>query len=376
MNFEIIPSQLYFWVVDSDFVPPKNTQDIYFSTEFELIYTSFFADFGPLDIGKTYEFCRLMEKFIEKSNKSNVKIIYYCQNHPYTMLNSAVLIISYMIFVRNCTLFEAYGPFYESKSFTTYRDAAFCLNTFPITLLDCAMAMRRVKDLYHYDHASFDHLSFMHLTQLQNGDISWIVPHKFIAFSGPMSKRRVLESGKYALSASDYVPLFQKLGVTCVIRFNNKCYNKNVFTDAGIRHIDLFYEDGGNPTQMIMQKFLQVCEKEKGAIAVHCKAGLGRTGTNIAAYMIKHYDYSAREASAWCRICRPGSVVGPQQQFLVSVESQLKAEGRAWRQRYGYDLLLQNSIKRPNEEFLQQFGLADEEKSLKKLRSGFSQFST
>ena len=49
------------------------------------------------------------------------------------------------------------------------------------------------------------------------------------------------------------------------------------------------------------QSFLQLCENEKGAIAVHCKAGLGRTGTNIAAYMMKHYQYTARETIAWCR---------------------------------------------------------------------------
>ena len=104
-----------------------------------------------------------------------------------------------------------------------------------------------------------------------------------------------------------------------------------MFTTAGIRHVDLYYEDGGNPTDAILQAFLQLCEHEKGAIAVHCKAGLGRTGTNIAAYMIKHYGYSAREATAWHRICRPGSVVGPQQHYLCSKEEQLKVEGQAYR---------------------------------------------
>lgn len=83
-----------------------------------------------------------------------------------------------------------------------------------------------------------------------------------------------------------------------------------------------------------MQSFLQLCEQEKGAIAVHCKAGLGRTGTNIAAYMIKHYQYTAKETIAWCRICRPGSIVGPQQQYLSAMESKLLNEGHLYRENH------------------------------------------
>jgi hypothetical protein len=101
-----------------------------------------------------------------------------------------------------------------------------------------------------------------------------------------------------------------------------------------LRHVDLYYEDGANPTDAILQAFLQLCEHEKGAIAVHCKAGLGRTGTNIAAYMIKHYHYTAREATAWHRICRPGSIVGPQQHYLCTKEEQLRKDGVSYRLRY------------------------------------------
>lgn len=45
-------------------------------------------------------------------------------------------------------------------------------------------------------------------------------------------------------------------------------------------------------------------------------AGLGRTGTMIACYLIKHYKFTADEAIAWIRICRPGSVIGHQQSWL------------------------------------------------------------
>ena len=57
------------------------------------------------------------------------------------------------------------------------------------------------------------------------------------------------------------------------------------------------------------------------------KAGLGRTGTLIALYLMKHKAFTARESIAWLRICRPGSVIGPQQSYLVSQESRMHELG-------------------------------------------------
>ena len=84
----------------------------------------------------------------------------------------------------------------------------------------------------------------------------------------------------------------------------------------GIKHLDLYFTDGSTPSEEIIEKFLTTVEKEKNAIAVHCKAGLGRTGSLIAAYAMKHYKFPAEAFIGYIRICRPGSVLGPQQQFL------------------------------------------------------------
>nr|XP_040126921.1 dual specificity protein phosphatase CDC14B isoform X4 [Ictidomys tridecemlineatus] len=62
-------------------------------------------------------------------------------------------------------------------------------------------------------------------------------------------------------------------------------------------------------------------------------AGLGRTGTLIACYIMKHYRMTAAETIAWVRICRPGSVIGPQQQFLVMKQASLWIEGDYFRQK-------------------------------------------
>lgn len=62
---------------------------------------------------------------------------------------------------------------------------------------------------------------------------------------------------------------------------------------------------------------------------MHCKAGLGRTGWLIAAWLMKEHKFTASEVIAYLRILRPGSVVGPQQNWLQSMQPTLWRMGKA-----------------------------------------------
>jgi len=166
---------------------------------------------------------------------------------------------------------------------------------------------------------SFEKFNLDEYECLDRADIcglNWIIPGKFMAFAGPGSTQP-------AFAPEHYMPFFSKVGIRTIIRLNGQEYNRARFTERGFKHVDLFFKDGSCPSQEIIARFFQATEGEKGGIAVHCKAGLGRTGTLIGLYAMKHFGFPGRAFIGWNRICRPGSILGPQQQFLVSMQQEM-----------------------------------------------------
>ena len=145
---------------------------------------------------------------------------------------------------------------------------------------------------------------------------------------GPYGKRKALGFGRFTLIPSDYWDVFKAKNIRAIVRLNNKEYDRAAFIQAGFIHHDLFFTDCSTPSDDIVDKFLRLAEEQEGSIAVHCLAGLGRTGTLIAMWMMKHQGWTANECIAWLRIVRPGSIIGPQQQYLKDQEERMWALGQ------------------------------------------------
>lgn len=168
------------------------------------------------------------------------------------------------------------------------------------------------------------------MSEAIHGDLTWIIPDKLLAFGSPVDPKfhggDQLQGKSKIIThePSFYIKLFQQMPVKSVVRTCKPEYHAQDFIDAGFEHHELYFVDGSVPSMDIVNQFLDIVVHAEGAVALHCKAGLGRTGTLMCAYLMRYYGFSATESIAYCRIRRPGCVIGEQQVFLATIEPQLR----------------------------------------------------
>lgn len=327
---EFIKDQLYFATLKVS-IRPKSTPDThYFCIDEQLVYRNFYSDFGPLNLAMLYRYCHKLNRKLKAPNLAKKCIVHYTTEDQHKRANAAMLIGSYAVIYLNKSPEEAFRLLASGNSppFLPFRDASYGWAEYSISILDCLHAIEKAIKFNFFDFNDFDVEEYEHYERVENGDFNWIIPGKFIAFCGPHSTKNE-EEGQH--TPESYFNYFREYNVTTIVRLNKRIYDAARFTRGGFQHRDLFFTDGSTPSDLIMERFLNICEATSGAVAVHCKAGLGRTGTLIACYMMKHYRMTAHECIAWLRICRPGCVIGHQQTWVESKQLQM------WLQKDEYD---------------------------------------
>ncbi|KAK0551107.1 cell division control protein 14 [Tilletia horrida] len=282
----------------------------------DLPYLSFFDDWGPLNIGMFWRFCTHVHEWRIDPDTSHKNLVIYTSTDPHRKANAALLMALWALVIEKVEPADAFFPFSTGMAEPTSTCRSRTSSTVSI--------------------AAFE--------QVQNGDWNWITPN-FIAFASPNDKEYVAELRANALAQeqqgagfsvaprahklkrpmsklmTDTIRYFRKNNVKLVVRLNKPLYDKKVFEDAGIRHVDMYFDDGSNPSTEILRNFIKMSDevvKAVGVIAVHCKAGLGRTGVLIGAYLIWNHGFTANEVIGSMRLMRPGCVVGPQQHFMYT----------------------------------------------------------
>ena len=313
---EVIPRRL-FWISDKN--PPKGIPNaFYFNVDNDLKYIPFFSDFGPLNLAKIDRFIVELEKLLSAPKTQSIVIYHYTSTISHNRVNSAFIMGCFMIAKLGMSAESVWARFARvSPAFVTYRDASYGPCSYKCTLRHCLRGFEAGLKAGFINLQTFDLKAYEFYEKTQNGDMNWIVPGKLLAFATPYDKK----VNANTMLAADYIPVFKKLGVSMVIRLNQPNYDRNTFLAGGLKHLDLIFPDGSVPSPQIIAKFLETVESEPGAIAVHCKAGLGRTGTLIGLYIMKHYHLCGADLISFLRIMRPGSILGPQQHFLVETQS-------------------------------------------------------
>ncbi|KAG1857184.1 protein-tyrosine phosphatase-like protein [Suillus tomentosus] len=328
----------------------------YFTIDDQLLYTSFYQDWGPLNLAMVYKACLLIHGLLKDEDLSAHRLVLYSSDDPRRKANAALLMALYMLIVHNYTPWRCFQPISELE-FMSFRDAGRGPSTFNLSIHDCLWGFWKGIQNRLIDLDVFDLQDYEFYEKVENGDWNWITPN-FIAFasprdyawtkqrneietataiavpaspvrpgvaSPPKSPRKLALQRKLNSAFCNCLDYFEKHKVDLVVRLNAELYDKQLFLDRGIKHLDLCFEDGSNPSDEIVRTFIDVADaviEGGGVVAVHCKAGLGRTGCLIGAYLIWKYGFTASEAIAFMRIVRPGCVVGPQQHYMHQMQLQ------------------------------------------------------
>ncbi|CAI7598082.1 unnamed protein product [Penicillium glandicola] len=318
--------------------PSKRRSPVYFTIDDTLLYNAFHADFGPLHIGHLYRFAVLFHEILGDPANSDRPVVFYSKTDARSRANAACLVACYMVMIQSWPPHLALAPIAQADPpYMPFRDAGYSQADFILNIQDVVYGVWKAKEQSLCGLRDFNLEEYEKFERVDMGDFNWVTPD-FLAFASPQQQPVApipvntpeynalpttiseISSSKLPMPFENVLAHFHQRNIGLVVRLNSELYCPSYFTAMGIAHIDMIFEDGTCPPLQLVRRFIKMAHEmitiKKKGIAVHCKAGLGRTGCLIGAYLIYKYGFTANEVIAFMRFMRPGMVVGPQQHWL------------------------------------------------------------
>jgi len=136
-------------------------------------------------------------------------------------------------------------------------------------------------------------------------NFSWLIEEKLAGSGMPTS--------------SDELEWILKQGVKSIVTMT-----EDALPQQWIREIEYLHVPTPDFTAPDMEKidmavdFIHQNISDNQAVMVHCAAGLGRAGTILACYFVKHMKFTAKEAINKVREQRPGSIQSETQELAIT----------------------------------------------------------